>query len=168
MRKNRNLCQPSQAQNLDLSTMSHYPLNNNNTTINYQNTAPYVDSTLDISMPETQYQYQDQNERDFESSPNQNMHSHAMKIGREIDILHQQRPRIDSFERHPLHQQRPRIDSFERHPFRQEIRKHSGDEMLMESMKRTSKRVTERIRRRKKSQNSRKVSEMSGDDEKKY
>ena len=150
MRNNRNIGRFSPEQPIDLSTTSHYPLNNNSM-INYhhssQNTAPYGDSTLDITLPE------DQNERDIEFSPHQNMHVNAMRLGREIDILHQQRPRVDSFERHP---------------FRAEIRKCSGDEMLMESMKTTSKRVTERIRKRKSSQNRRKVSDMSGDDEYRY
>jgi len=150
MRNNRNIGRFSPEQPIDLSTTSLYPLNNNSM-INYhhssQNTAPYGDSTLDITLPE------DQNERDIEFSPHQNMHVNAMRLGREIDILHRQRPRVDSFERHP---------------FRAEIRKCSGDEMLMESMKTTSKRVTERIRKRKSSQNRRKASDMSGDDEYRY
>ena len=106
-------------QPLDLS-MSISPLNNNNqSTINYQTTSHYLDTTLDIT--------QNTMEREIDVVPK--------RVGKGRIQLEMSR-------------QHRRTEGLERHPFHQEIRNLAGDGAITENIKARNNRISQRIKKR--------------------
>jgi len=127
----------------NLST-SVCPLDKRNSQmINDQNTSSYLDSGLDFTLPETQF--------------NENT------MTREIEFIPNRSPKRTGRERKQSNfiQQDQRKDVLARHPFQQELRNHVNDgEGMIEEIMARNRRVSERIKKRMHG-SSRKVSDIS-------